>query len=57
MTEKERLYHLYVKSPKGVEMQVTGYPMTHEKCMTMKSKNTNPNRFYVKEYIQIILGE
>lgn len=54
----ERLYHLYVnkydirtgkeKEPKQ-PVRITEYPVTHEKAMIIKSKQSDPARVYVKE--------
>ncbi|WP_394752795.1 hypothetical protein [Crenothrix sp.] len=37
----ERLYHIEVVNDKtGYRKQMTGYPMIHKECMTMRSKMT-----------------
>lgn len=35
-----RLYHLDIRRKDGTKKQITGYPMLHGDCMTMKSKFT-----------------
>ncbi len=38
---KERLYHLVaINNRSGKSVPLTTYPMTHEKCCTMKSKSS-----------------
>jgi len=38
---KERLYHIVaINERTGVKVYMTGYPMTHKECCTMKSKIT-----------------
>lgn len=47
-----RLYQVVVINEKtGTETQLTGYPMTHKKCMTFISKHTPraETRYTVRE--------
>ena len=53
--QTERLYHLVAINDKtGKQMQLTAYPMPHEKCMIMKSKQSDAtkalNRITVIEF-------
>lgn len=41
----ERLYHLIAVNDKtGRHTQLTAYPTTHEKCMIMKSKQSDATK-------------
>lgn len=37
-TPKKRFYHLYSRRADGTMRKLTGYPMVHHECVTMKSK-------------------
>ncbi len=49
----KRLYHIIAINDKtNKKVYITGYPMTHEKCMVMMSKQSKPAkdvRFMLEE--------
>lgn len=38
----ERLYHLVAFQKDGTKVYCTSYPMPHDRCITMRSKFSNP---------------
>ncbi len=38
----DRFYHLYSLFKSGKKCYLTAYPMTHDKCLIMRSKHMNP---------------
>lgn len=45
----ERMYHLIAFYPSGEKVYCTSQPMTHEKCIIMRSKFSNPNDIILEE--------